>query len=138
VKAGGDSAAIAGICKAVIEADDRALSEGGVRIIDVSFIGEHTTGFDAFAAYVRNIGWEELERASGLPRQAMTAAADKYMRAKAVIAHFGMGLTQHRMDVQNVRMIVNLLLLRGNIGKPGACPSPIRGHSNVQGFPVDR
>ncbi|WP_042305781.1 FdhF/YdeP family oxidoreductase [Paraburkholderia terrae] len=133
VKAGGDSAAIAGICKAVIEADDRAQSEGGARIIDVAFIAEHTTGFDTFAAYVRDIGWEELEQASGLPRQALMAAADEYMRAKAVIAHFGMGLTQHRMGVQNVRMIVNLLLLRGNIGKPGAGPSPIRGHSNVQG-----
>ncbi|CAG9254065.1 Protein YdeP [Paraburkholderia caribensis] len=133
VKAGGDSAAIAGICKAVIEADDRAQVEGGARIIDVAFIEEHTTGFDAFAAYVRNIGWEEIERASSLPREALMMAADKYMRAKAVIAHFGMGLTQHRMGVQNVRMIVNLLLLRGNIGKPGAGPSPIRGHSNVQG-----
>ncbi|TCG06937.1 formate dehydrogenase [Paraburkholderia steynii] len=133
VKAGGDSAAIAGICKAVIEADDRAQSEGGARIIDVAFIAEHTTGFDAFAAYIRNTGWEEVEAVSGLPREALIAAADEYMRARAVIAHFGMGLTQHRMGVQNVRMIVNLLLLRGNIGKPGAGPSPIRGHSNVQG-----
>jgi formate dehydrogenase major subunit len=133
VKAGGDSAAIAGICKAVIEADDRAKAEGRPRIVDVAFIDEHTTGFDAFADYVRRTRWEELERVSGLPREALLEAADEYMRAKAVIAHYGMGLTQHRMGVQNVRMIVNLLLLRGNIGKPGAGPSPIRGHSNVQG-----
>ncbi|CAD6513050.1 FdhF/YdeP family oxidoreductase [Paraburkholderia sabiae] len=133
VRAGGDSAAIAGICKAVIEADDQAKAEGRERIVDVAFIDEHTTGFDAFADYVRATGWEEIEQMSGLPRAALIEAADEYMRAKAVIAHYGMGLTQHRMGVQNVRMIVNLLLLRGNIGKPGAGPSPIRGHSNVQG-----
>ncbi len=133
VRAGGDSAAIAGICKAVIEADDQAKAEGRERIVDVAFIDEHTAGFDAFADYVRTTGWEEIEQMSGLPRTALIEAADEYMRAKAVIAHYGMGLTQHRMGVQNVRMIVNLLLLRGNIGKPGAGPSPIRGHSNVQG-----
>jgi molybdopterin-dependent oxidoreductase alpha subunit len=133
VKAGGDSAAIVGICKAVIEADDRAQVDGTARIIDAAFIDAHTVGFDDFANYVRSASWSELERASGLPRAAMTEAADEYMRANAVIAHYGMGLTQHRMGVQNVRMLVNLLLLRGNIGKPGAGPSPIRGHSNVQG-----
>jgi molybdopterin-dependent oxidoreductase alpha subunit len=133
VKAGGDSAAITGICKAVIEADDRAQEQGAARILDTAFIDEHTVGFDAFAQYVRDASWDELERVSGLPCTALIEAADEYMRAKAVIAHFGMGLTQHRLGVQNVRMVVNLLLLRGNIGKPGAGPSPIRGHSNVQG-----
>ena len=133
LKVGGDSAAIVGICKAVIEADSRAQAEGASRILDTAFIEEHTTGFDDFARYVRDVSWEELEQRCGLPRAALTEAADEYIRAKAVIIHFGMGLTQHRMGVQNVRMVVNLLLLRGNIGKPGAGPSPIRGHSNVQG-----
>jgi molybdopterin-dependent oxidoreductase alpha subunit len=59
--------------------------------------------------------------------------AVEYGRAHAVIAHYGMGLTQHRMGVQNVRILMNLLLMRGNMGKPGAGPSPVRGHSNVQG-----
>ncbi|CAD6516942.1 FdhF/YdeP family oxidoreductase [Paraburkholderia metrosideri] len=133
LKAGGDSAAIVGICKAVIEADDHAQATGAARILDVDFIAQHTQGFDDFANYVRNTGWDEIESRCALPRVALTAAADEYMRAKAVIIHYGMGLTQHRMGVQNVRMIVNLLLLRGNIGKPGSGPSPIRGHSNVQG-----
>jgi molybdopterin-dependent oxidoreductase alpha subunit len=133
VKAGGDSAAITGICKALIAADDRALAEGGPRVVDAAFIAAHTVGFEAFAAYVREMSWEQIESTSGLTREALTGVADEYARANAVIAHFGMGLTQHRLGVQNVRMVVNLLLLRGNIGKPGAGPSPIRGHSNVQG-----
>jgi formate dehydrogenase major subunit len=133
VKAGGDSAALTGICKALIAADDRALIEGGSRVVDARFIAEHTVGFEAFAAYVRETRWEAIESASGLTREALTGVAEEYARANAVIAHYGMGLTQHRLGVQNVRMVVNLLLLRGNIGKPGAGPSPIRGHSNVQG-----
>ncbi len=133
VKTGGDTAAILGLCKAVIEADDHAREQGSPRTIDVAFIDEHTTGFDEFAAYARATDWNEIERISGLTRAALLDAASEYMRANAVMAHYGMGLTQHRLGVQNVRMLTNLLLLRGNIGKPGAGPSPVRGHSNVQG-----
>jgi len=133
VKVGGDSAAIAGICKALLEADDQAVASGQPRLLDVAFIQQHTVGFDEFAAFVRNTGWEEIETTSALSRKALTEAANEYGRANAVIANYGMGLTQHRMGVQNVRMVMNLLLLRGNIGKPGAGPSPVRGHSNVQG-----
>ncbi|SAL85508.1 oxidoreductase alpha (molybdopterin) subunit [Caballeronia arvi] len=133
VKTGGDTAAILGICKAVIEADDQAKGQGLPRVIDVAFIEEHTSGFDAFAACARETEWSEIERISGLGRAALGDAAAEYMRANAVMAHYGMGLTQHRLGVQNVRMLCNLLLLRGNVGKPGAGPSPIRGHSNVQG-----
>jgi formate dehydrogenase major subunit len=82
---------------------------------------------------MRELDWDDIERTSGLTPDALTEVAHEYAKAKAVIAHYGMGLTQHRLGVQNVRMVVNLLLLRGNIGKPGAGPSPIRGHSNVQG-----
>ncbi|WP_250501085.1 FdhF/YdeP family oxidoreductase [Caballeronia sp. GAWG1-5s-s] len=133
LKTGGDTAAILGICKAVIEADDRAQAQGTERMIDVAFIEEHTTGFEEFAACARQTEWSEIERISGLPRSALLEAANEYMKAKAVMAHYGMGLTQHRLGVQNVRMLCNLLFLRGNVGKPGAGPSPIRGHSNVQG-----
>jgi formate dehydrogenase major subunit len=133
VMAGGDSAAITGICKALLEADDEALSSGRPRLLDIQFIEEHTTGFGEFAAFVRQCDWAEIERVSALTREALTQAAAEYGRAHAVIAHYGMGLTQHRMGVQNVRLLMNLLLMRGNIGKPGAGPSPVRGHSNVQG-----
>src|SRR3954470_1347987 len=133
VRIGGDAAAIVGICKAVIEADDEALASGRNRIVDVGFINEHTSGFDEFAAFCRDQDWADLQRASGLSREAMTDTANSYMAANAVIANYGMGITQHKHGVETVKMVVNLLLLRGNIGKPGAGISPIRGHSNVQG-----
>jgi molybdopterin-dependent oxidoreductase alpha subunit len=133
VRLGGDAAAIGGICKAVIEADDAAKAAGQPRILDVDFIAQHTAGFEEFAAFCRQRNWSDLERVSGLNREAMIEAAAVYMASNAVIANYGMGVTQHRHGVETTKMIVNLLLLRGNIGKPGAGISPIRGHSNVQG-----
>lgn len=133
VKAGGDTAALLGLCKAVILADDARLAQGGPRVLDMDFIEQHTTGFEAFAACARQTAWADIERVSGLTRAALEAAAAEYASAGATIAHYGMGLTQHRLGVQNVRMLCNLLFLRGNVGRPGAGPSPIRGHSNVQG-----
>jgi molybdopterin-dependent oxidoreductase alpha subunit len=133
LKAGGDIAAIVGICKAVIEADDAAKESGQPRVLDADFIARHTHGFDAFAGFCRGIDWAQLERASALAHAAIREAAEAYINARAVIANYGMGITQHRYGVETVKMIVNLLLLRGNIGKPGAGISPVRGHSNVQG-----
>ncbi len=133
VKPGGDTAAIMGICKALIGADDAAQAVGAERVLDAAFLAEHTHGFDAFALAVRGCDWRAIERESGLQRTALEQAATEYAAAKAVIGVFGMGLTQHREGVQNVQMLSNLLLLRGNIGKPGAGICPVRGHSNVQG-----
>ena len=133
VRVGGDAAAITGICKWVIEADDLARDNGAARVVDVAFIQDHCAGFEDFAAFCRAQDWDEIERASGLTRMALREAADTYMAANAVIANYGMGITQHKHGVETAKMIVNLLLLRGNIGKPGAGISPIRGHSNVQG-----
>ncbi|MET4186084.1 molybdopterin-dependent oxidoreductase alpha subunit [Bradyrhizobium sp. JR7.2] len=133
VRIGGDAAAIAGICKWIVESDDLARTNGGPRVVDVAFIEQHTAGFDEFAAFCRAQDWGQIERASGLSRTAMLDAANTYMAANAVIANYGMGITQHKHGVETAKMIVNLLLLRGNIGKPGAGISPIRGHSNVQG-----
>jgi molybdopterin-dependent oxidoreductase alpha subunit len=117
----------------VIEADDRARANGEPRIVDVDFIQQHTSGFQDFAKFCREQSWTEIEKASGLARSAIIEAADAYISAKAVIANYGMGVTQHKHGVETAKMIVDLLLLRGNIGKPGAGISPIRGHSNVQG-----
>jgi molybdopterin-dependent oxidoreductase alpha subunit len=133
VKVGGDLAALTGMAKALIEADDAALASGGARVLDASFIAEHTHGFEAFAQFVRDTSWDSIERDAGLTRDALQAAADEYARANAVIGIYGMGLTQHRQGVQNVQMVSNLLLLGGNIGKRGAGICPVRGHSNVQG-----
>jgi molybdopterin-dependent oxidoreductase alpha subunit len=133
VRIGGDLAAIMGICKALIETDDAAVREGRERILDAQFIAEHTHGFEEFAAYARALAWEDIERASCLARAYLEVAALEYMSAQAVIAIYGMGLTQHRNGVETVQMLTNMLLLRGNIGKPGAGICPVRGHSNVQG-----
>ncbi|MGJ9416734.1 FdhF/YdeP family oxidoreductase [Massilia sp. CMS3.1] len=133
VRPGGDTAALMGLCKAILALDDAALDGGAARVLDTAFLAGHTHGLDDFLASVRTCGWPDIERESGLKRASLESAAWVYARAKAVMAVYGMGLTQHRNGVQNVAMIVNLLLLRGNIGKPGAGVCPVRGHSNVQG-----
>lgn len=133
VNIGGDIAAIAGVCKALFDLDDAAVAEGRPRVLDVAFIEEHTHGLDAFEARMRGYSWSLLERRSGLSRGAMEAAAFDYARCERVVAAYGMGLTQHRYGVQTIQMLVNLLLLRGNMGKEGAGILPVRGHSNVQG-----
>ena len=133
IKVGGDKAALMGLCKAILALDSAAKEAGRERILDVEFIGEHTHGFTEFEAVARAADWSELERRSGLTRNAMEAAAAVYARAHAAMIAYGMGLTQQVSGVENVQMLVNLLLLRGNIGKRGAGILPIRGHSNVQG-----
>ena len=133
IGAGGDIAAITGIAKAVLDLDDAAQRANAARVLDVGFIAEHTHGFDAYVAHVRDTSWEAIEAESGLTRAQLEEAARIYTRAKAVMGVYGMGLTQHRLGVQNVHAVCNLLLLRGNVGRPGAGASPVRGHSNVQG-----
>jgi len=133
VNAGGDIAAILGLCKTVIEADDEAVASGTSRIIDVEFIDTHTTGFSSFIDYVRDCTWKDIERESGLTEAALRDAATIYIQAERVIGVYGMGLTQHAQGALNIAMLVNLLLLRGNIGREGAGCCPVRGHSNVQG-----
>ncbi|WP_091968824.1 FdhF/YdeP family oxidoreductase [Methylobacterium gossipiicola] len=133
VKAGGDIAAMTGMCKALFTADDEARIVGRPRILDVAFIEEHTHGIDAFKAFCEAQDWDDLEARSGLTRAAMETAAASYGRARAVLGVYGMGLTQHRKGTETVQMLVNLMLLRGNVGRPGAGLCPVRGHSNVQG-----
>ena len=128
VRAGGDIAVLMGMCKYTIEADDRSGD-----ILDHAFIAEHCHGFEAFAAAARATTWESIEATAGLPADDIRAAAEVYVTAKAVIGVYGMGLTQHVHGIENVEMMVNLLLLRGNIGREGAGVCPVRGHSNVQG-----
>jgi molybdopterin-dependent oxidoreductase alpha subunit len=133
VKPGGDIAAIMGMFKALLASGDAASKEGGPAVLDHDFIAQNTHGFEAFAADIHRHSWAHLERRSGLPREAMEAAAAVYAACDRVIGVYGMGLTQHRAGVEAVRMVANLLLLRGNIGKGGAGICPVRGHSNVQG-----
>ena len=133
VKVGGDVAAIKGLMKATIEADDLALRNDEPRILDVDFIEGHTAGFEPVRNDLRDTPWPKIERQSGLSRAQLEEAARVYFEADRVMICYGMGITQHIRGTQNVQQLVNLLLLRGNIGRPGAGIVPVRGHSNVQG-----
>ncbi|KMN51311.1 CbbBc protein [Chromobacterium violaceum] len=130
---GGDFALIKGVAKRVLELDDAAVAAGGERILDIGFLAEHCSGFDAFAADLRAESWPDLAAASGVPYQDIDALARVYAKGKAVIATWGMGLTQHRDSVAAIQMLSNLMMMRGNIGRLGAGLCPVRGHSNVQG-----
>jgi molybdopterin-dependent oxidoreductase alpha subunit len=132
VKPSGDIAALVGMCKHVLAKDDEARAEDRT-VLDRDFIEQHTMGFEAFEAFVRGTPWSDIEHASGLGRDALEAAAEVYVEAEKAIGVYGMGLTQHVHGFDNVAMVVNLLLLKGNIGRDGAGICPVRGHSNVQG-----
>ena len=120
---GGDLAALKGLMKSVLESGE----------IDQAFIAEHCTGFEALRADVLAEDWTVIELESGLSRTQIEEAAAVYRASNATIACWGMGITQHKHGVATIQTIVNLLLLRGNLGKPGAGACPVRGHSNVQG-----
>lgn len=128
VRAGGDLAAITGICKALFDMDRR---DG--RSLDRAFIAQHTAGFEALRDFCIGTTWDSIESRSGLSQHALRGVAEVYARAGNTIAIYGMGITQHRRGAETINMLVALLLLRGNIGRPGAGICPVRGHSNVQG-----
>ena len=128
VRIGGDMALMRGVAKAVLEA-----AEDDPTVLDGEFIERHTHGFDDYRAAVAATPWSELVRDSGISEADIRALADSYMTSERVIIAWCLGITQHEHGVDTVREIVNLLLLRGNIGREGAGPCPVRGHSNVQG-----
>ncbi|ENL1646849.1 TPA: FdhF/YdeP family oxidoreductase [Raoultella ornithinolytica] len=128
VKAGGDAAALKGIAKALLQMEEEQGS-----VLDRAFITEHTQNFPAFVDDLQKTSWQDIERESGLTRADLQRVADAYAKSNATIVTYGMGITQHNKGTSNVRLIADLLLMRGNIGKPGAGICPLRGHSNVQG-----
>ena len=129
LRVGGDVALLQGLSKAVLEFE----AERPGRVLDRAFLGAYTAGFEAWRRAIERTPWSALESGSGLGRAALREAAELYAEADRSIACWAMGVTQHRNGVANVQEILNLLLLRGNIGVPGAGPCPVRGHSNVQG-----
>ncbi|WP_088159687.1 FdhF/YdeP family oxidoreductase [Achromobacter xylosoxidans] len=128
VRAGGDAAALKGIMKALL-----ALEAQRGQVLDREFIAEHTLGFDALAADLEATSWTDIETESGLQRADLEHVAEAYAKSNATIVTYGMGITQHNTGTANVKLIADLLLMRGNFGKPGAGICPLRGHSNVQG-----
>ena len=101
--------------------------------IDRDFVDRYTTGFEEYAAHVRAVDWDAVERATGLDRALIREAAEMLMTSSATVHCWAMGITQHRNSVNTIKEFVNVALLRGDIGRPGAGLCPVRGHSNVQG-----
>jgi molybdopterin-dependent oxidoreductase alpha subunit len=123
IRIGGDQALFRLLNRLVIEAG----------ATDERFIAEHTHGYEEFAAAARGADWEETLTATGLTRAEIERALDMVLASERTIVCWAMGLTQHKHAVATIREVVNLLLLRGAIGRPGAGVCPVRGHSNVQG-----
>ncbi|WP_226570463.1 FdhF/YdeP family oxidoreductase [Mangrovibacter yixingensis] len=130
---GGDMAAVRGMAKALLETHRQNLAEGLPGIFDDAFIREHTQGIEQWFAEIDNTSWGFITQQSGLSEQQLREAASIWQNAERVICTWAMGITQHKHSLDSVREIVNLQLLGGHLGKPGAGLCPVRGHSNVQG-----
>ncbi|WP_240139089.1 FdhF/YdeP family oxidoreductase [Streptomyces sp. MUM 178J] len=124
IRIGGDQALFRMLNKLVLE------TPGAV---DEAFVQEHTHGFEAFAAAAGAADWAETLAATGLDRSGIERALEMILASRRTVVCWAMGLTQHKHAVATIREVVNLLLLRGAIGRPGAGVCPVRGHSNVQG-----
>jgi molybdopterin-dependent oxidoreductase alpha subunit len=125
---GGDMALLRGIAKHVLEA-----ARTDPQALDSLFIEHHTAGFAAYRAACEAVTWAHIEHQSGVAADQIRAAAEIYRQARSCVISWCLGITQQDHGVDTIREIVNVLLLRGNIGREGAGPCPIRGHSNVQG-----
>ncbi|HIE1100739.1 FdhF/YdeP family oxidoreductase [Stenotrophomonas maltophilia] len=128
IRIGGDLALIKGMMKVMFEREVQ-----GERVLDHDFLAEHTVGLDALRDDVMAQDWGDLVRVSGISEAQIRRCAEIYIRSNATVICYGMGLTQHQYGSRLLQQVANLLMLRGNFGKPGAGIGPIRGHSNVQG-----
>src|SRR5438445_191617 len=129
VRVNGDMGAMRWIMKGMLHEEERRPGA----VLDRQFVAHYATGFEEFVAHVRATSWEQILDVSGLTREQIRDAAEIAMRCKRIICCWAMGLTQHKNAVATIQEVMNFLLLGGNIGKRGAGPCPIRGHSNVQG-----
>ncbi|MGW7166741.1 FdhF/YdeP family oxidoreductase [Streptomyces sp. NPDC054884] len=129
IRLGGDQALFQAFNRMLLEAEDQAPGS----CLDTPFIDRYTHGFQEFAEHAREVSWDEILTATGLPEEEIRAAFREVSAAEKIVVCWAMGLTQHKHSVPTIRDVVNFLLLRGNIGRPGAGLCPVRGHSNVQG-----
>ncbi|GIG29619.1 FdhF/YdeP family oxidoreductase [Cellulomonas marina] len=129
VRLGGDQGLFQGLAKHLLELE--AARPGSV--LDTAFLAGSTEGFEDYAAALRALPWAQVEEATGLTEADVRALGDRFAASRATIVCWAMGLTQHPHAVATLKDVVSLLLLRGDIGRPGAGLCPVRGHSNVQG-----
>ena len=128
VKINGDMALLMAIEKLLLER-----SESDATVIDQAFINQHTEHYAAFAEHIQKQSLEALSRNCGISIDQIRTVADLLASRQKIIACWAMGLTQHKNAVDTIKEIVNLLMLKGSLGKEGAGVCPVRGHSNVQG-----
>ena len=129
VKLNGDMALLKAVELLLLDEEEKAPGT----VFDQAFIAEHTAGYDSFIKGLRRYKAEELAAAAGISMDQVTQTAEVFKNKSKIIACWAMGLTQHKNAVDTIKEVVNLLLLKGSIGKPGAGTCPVRGHSNVQG-----
>ncbi|MGO4382744.1 FdhF/YdeP family oxidoreductase [Specibacter sp. RAF43] len=133
IRLGGDQALFQGLGKFLLEEQRRPGSAHAGRVFDTAFIDAHTTGLAECLAQLEAVTWAEIVTATGLTEAQIRATGERLLASSATVVCWAMGLTQHKHSVATLRDVVNVLLLQGNIGKPGAGVCPVRGHSNVQG-----
>ncbi|RTE52538.1 hypothetical protein EHW67_15825 [Arenibacter aquaticus] len=129
VKINGDMALLQALAQLMLIEEDAQPGS----VFDLSFIEEKTNGYKAYLDHIRTQNIEELIEECGIPFETLKKVANILCSNKKIIACWAMGLTQHKNSVNTIKELVNLLLLKGSIGKPGAGTCPVRGHSNVQG-----
>jgi molybdopterin-dependent oxidoreductase alpha subunit len=130
---GGDMALMRGMAKFLLQWERDAQAANEPSVFDHAFLNEHTQGVLDYLATIDDTPWEKIVEQSGLTLVEIEQSARMYAKGKNVIMCWAMGITQHRHSVATIQEIANLMLLRGNIGRPGAGLCPVRGHSNVQG-----
>jgi molybdopterin-dependent oxidoreductase alpha subunit len=133
VRIGGDTALLKGVMRLLIEKHDALKAQGQPGLLDEDFISNETINYSALRQDVLSTAWDDIISVSGLTEEQLALIADAYAESKATIISYGLGITQHQHGTQNVQQLVNLLLLKGNMGRLGAGICPLRGHSNVQG-----
>jgi len=129
VKINGDVALLKAAMVLMLEAEEKAPGT----VFDHEFIQEYCLDYNAFIAHLKTVNYQQAVEQSGLSDADVKTFASLLIRKKKIIICWAMGITQQKNGVGNVQEIVNLLLLKGSIGKPGAGTCPVRGHSNVQG-----
>ncbi|MDS1269299.1 FdhF/YdeP family oxidoreductase [Lipingzhangella sp. LS1_29] len=134
IRLGGDLGLFQALNRLLLQVDEH---DPGAEAVDREFVERYTHGFEDLRAALLESGeeefWGQVQRATGLERQEIEEALAMLLTSRRIVVCWAMGLTQHQHAVPTIREIVNFLLLRGAIGRPGAGVCPVRGHSNVQG-----
>ncbi|MEJ5914772.1 FdhF/YdeP family oxidoreductase [Pseudokineococcus sp. 1T1Z-3] len=133
IRIGGDMALWQAIGHLLLRWDEESRAAGGPGVVDRDFLAQYTTGFESYAENVRDLDWDLVLRSTGLTREQITTAAGMFRDSPATVVCWAMGITQHRHAVATIKELVNVAMLKGDIGRPGAGLCPVRGHSNVQG-----